>query len=445
VLIGTDAGPRRGVVIVPAVLATAAYLLVLAWWMQQGDYDVWPALAAYPAVVGAMVLLVTRQPRREGDVAMVRLLAAAVVAKLVVGTLTRYAVVFGLYGGVADATGYHGAGRLIAASLRRGQLPLDLGDGGEGTRAVNLITGLIYTVIGPTKLGGFLAFSTLAFIGLYLIYLGYRLAFPEGDYRRFAVLLFFLPTVVFWPSSLGKEAWMMFTLGIAVYGAARLFTHRALGFTFLAAGLAGMAAVRPHFAVLAFLGAAAGYLLRRSRPGRPVKAVGIVALVLAGLLVGTRLQSYFNLDDLSGSSVGQLLEQTEDKSGKGGSSFDAVGVGTNPLLLPVGAFTVLFRPLPVEANNVQAFAASLEGAVLLAVFVMRRRSLAAAFRGSRRSPFLALALVYSALFIVGFSSIANFGILTRQRSLLYPLVAVLLTAPSRSASQPAPRAAAAGT
>lgn len=223
---------------------------------------------------------------------------------------------------------------------------------------------------------------------------------------------------------------MMFTLGIAVYGAARLFAQRPFGFIVLGVGLAGMGAVRPHFAVLVVAGVGAGYLLRRSRPGRPTKVLGVAVLVLVGLVVGTRFQSYFNLDDLSGSSVEQLLEQTEGKSSKGDSSFDAVGVGTNPLLMPVGAFSVLFRPLPFEANNTQALLASLEGAALLVLFVVRRRSLWAALRRSPRTPFLALCSIYSLLFIVGFSSIANFGILTRQRSLLYPVVAVLLTVPT---------------
>lgn len=420
---------RPGLLTAGAFAGAVGYLLLLGWAMRRGSYDVWPALAAFPFVVGGTVVLVTRGARREGDQGMARLLAAAAIVKLVIGTLVRYAVVFGVYGGVADATGYHGAGRLIANSLRRGDFAVDLGGGSEGTRAINLITGLIYTVTGPTKLGGFLVFSWLAFIGLFLIYRGYRLAFPEGDHRRFALLLFFLPTVVFWPSSLGKEAWMMFTLGIAVYGAARLFAQRPFGFVLLGAGLAGMGVVRPHFAVLIFAGVCMGYLLRRSRPGRPMKPLGIVVLVVVGLLVVTRFQSYFNLDDLSGTSVEQLLEQTQSKSTKGGSSFDAVGVSTNPLLLPVAAFSVLFRPFPFEANNAQALVASLEGVALAAVFVARRRSLWASLRRSVHSPFLALCMVYSLLFIVGFSSIGNFGILTRQRSLLYPLIVVLLTVP----------------
>jgi hypothetical protein len=51
-------------------------------------------------------------------------------------------------------------------------------------------------------------------------------------------------------------------------------------------------------------------------------------------------------------------------------------------------------------------------------------------------------LAYSAMFVVGFSSIANFGILARQRVQLYPLLLVLLAvrpAEARDAAGPGDR------
>ena len=34
---------------------------------------------------------------------------------------------------------------------------------------------------------------------------------PTGDHRRYALLVFFMPSLLFWPSSIGKESWMLFT------------------------------------------------------------------------------------------------------------------------------------------------------------------------------------------------------------------------------------------
>lgn len=48
---------------------------------------------------------------------------------------------------------------------------------------------------------------------------------------------------------------------------------------------------------------------------------------------------------------------------------------------------------------------------------------------SWRSPFVVLCTTYSLLFVVAFSAIGTFGIIARQRSLVYPFMIVLLTLP----------------
>ena len=433
----TTAASRPDLLTVPAVVAAAAYLVALSWAMQHSTYDVWGGMVILPVLLAVTLVLVTRGPRREGDVRMVNILAAAVVVKLVFGTLLRYALIYGVYGS-GDAQGYHGAGRIISASLRNGHFPAELGGGGEGTQALNLVTGVVYAVIGPTRLGGFFVFSWMAFLGLFLFYRAYRLAFPEGKYHRYAKLLFFLPTLVFWPSSLGKEAWLMLSLGLSVYGVARIFARRHGGFLILGLGFLATIVVRPHMAVLVFLGLALGYLLRPSSQGAHVahrravaggKTLGIVTLAVVGFLVVGAFQEYFNLQELDRSAVNELLETTSDRSGGGGSAFEPLNVVDNPLTFPLAVVTVLFRPFPFEAHNAQALASSLEGALLLGLFVLAAPRVLAGLRQSWRSPFVMMCLTYSLLFIVAFSAIGNFGILARQRSLVYPFLIVLLTLP----------------
>lgn len=432
----TTAASRPELIAVPAVVAAAAYLVALSWAMQHSTYDVWGGMIVLPILLTVTLVVVTRGARREGDVRMVNILAAAVVVKLVGGTLLRYALIFEVYG-TGDAQGYDGAGRIIAASLRDGYFPAELGGGGEGTQALNLVTGIVYTVIGPTRLGGFFVFSWFAFLGLFLFYRAYRLAFPEGKYHRYAKLLFFLPTLVFWPSSLGKEAWLMLSLGLSVYGAARIFARRHGGFLILGLGFAATIVVRPHMAVLVFLGLALGYLLRPSRgryavPSRVVasgKALGIITLAVAGFFVVGAFQEYFDLQDLDRTAVNELLESTSDRSAGGGSAYEPLNVVDNPLTFPLAVVTVLFRPFPFEAHNAQALASSLEGALLFGLFVLAAPRVLAGLRRSWRSPYIALCTTYSLLFIVAFSALGNFGILARQRSLVYPFVIVLVTLP----------------
>lgn len=433
----STAASRPDLATAPALVGAAAYLVALSWAMQRSDYDVWGGMVVLPVLLAITLPLATRAARREGDVRMVNILAAAVVVKVVVGTLLRYALIYGVYGS-GDAQGYDGAGRIIAASLRSGHFPAELGGGGEGTQALNLVTGIVYTVIGPTRLGGFFVFSWFAFLGMFLFYRAYRLAIPQGKHHRYAKLLFFLPTLVFWPSSLGKEAWLMLTIGLSVYGAARIFARQHGGFPILGLGLVATVVVRPHLAVLVFLGLAVGYLLRptasraygvSNRVVTGGKAFGVVTLAIVGVLVVGSFQDYFKIEELDRAAVNELLESTSDRSETGGSTYEPVNVVDNPLTFPWAVLTVLFRPFPFEVHNAQALASSLEGTVLLALFLLMASRVVAGLRRAWRSPFVVLCLTYSVLFIAAFSAIGNFGILARQRSLIYPFVIVLLTLP----------------
>ena len=73
----------------------------------------------------------------------------------------------------------------------------------------------------------------------------------------------------------------------------------------------------------------------------------------------------------------EFIEEYEEQSGRGGSAFEQVDPRT-----PAGAAlaipTVLFRPFPFEAHNLNARIASLEGLALLALMVFRWRSVVAA-------------------------------------------------------------------
>jgi hypothetical protein len=119
----------------------------------------------------------------------------------------------------------------------------------------------------------------------------------------------------------------------------------------------------------------------------------------------------------------------QERTSSGGSEFTPASVADSPLNLPEAAITVLFRPFPTEAHNAQALASALEGAFLMLVVVLRFRWIAAALRSARTTPYLVFAITYTVLFVVGYSTFSNFGILARERVQLYPLFLVLLSVP----------------
>ena len=182
-------------------------------------------------------------------------------AKLL-GSGIRYWVLASEYGGVGDATGYHGSGSRIAEVWRTLQIPALDGRMGEGTQFVRWFTGLVYAPYVPKMLGGFFLFATLAFLGQLLFYAAFRRAVPDARLGPYALFIFFLPALVFWPSSIGKESLMLLFLGLATYGLARTIdAFRPLWLLIAGAGLVGAGMVRPHLALLLTLSFAVAVLV----------------------------------------------------------------------------------------------------------------------------------------------------------------------------------------
>jgi hypothetical protein len=379
---------------------------------------------------GATYPLARHAAVKDGDPGLVRIIMAALVLKLV-GSLIRYWVAFVLYDGSADAAGYLGAGNRLAAAMRLGDFSFSQtgGGGSSGTLFIRQVTGWVLFVTGPSPWAAFLVFAWFSFLGLYLFHRAFKLAVPGGDGRRYAYLVFFLPTLLYWPSSVGKEAWMLMMLGLGALGVARIFTHRSSGYVITAASLAGCAAVRPHMAVLLGAGLAAGFMLRRSKAnskfGVITRVVGAAAIVVGMSFAVQATEERFDVEGEGVAGAEAVIERTSEQTSQGGSEFEATSPGSLRDL-PYAAFTVMFRPLPFEAHNAQALVTSFEGVFLLGFVALAIPRLRRLPREMFRTPYLTFAAVYSLAFITAFASFGNFGILARQRSQLFPLVMVLL-------------------
>ena len=427
-------------VAVAGCAAVAGYLVALGWAMNDASYEVWSALLLVPALGLISVPMIRRAARTDDDPSLVRFLGLALLLKLI-GAYIRYLVAFDVYGGVADASAYHEWGTAVVESIRQGDWDLDVGRDASSTGFIRLFTGYVYVLIGASKLGGFFVYSWLGFWGLYLLYRAFRISVPEGDHRRYRLLLFFLPSMLFWPSSIGKEAFITFSLGLCAYGAAKLLAHHRNAVVPLAIGLWATATVRSHMALLFFGALAVGFLLRRSRrrtaTAPAVKMVGLALLVVAGTFFVGRFESQFDVEGVSTGTFDEVLSRTEEQTQQGGSSFEGAD-GRSLSDLPAAAVAVLFRPFPFEATNAQSLFASLEGAFLMVVVARSWRRLRSVPAMLVRVPYLALAATYTVGFIIAFSTFGNFGILARQRVQLFPFALIFLALPARAPQQTDP-------
>lgn len=425
------------------VVVLLTYVAAMAWLLQL-PYDIAGGVVVAHVLALITVPIILRLTRNETDRRIRSMIIGGAVLKLV-GAVARYGVVFGVYGS-GDAVGYDRVGGQVAQAFRQGDFAFEVGQRLTGTGFIEVFTGVVYSLTGTTRLGGFLFYSWMGFWGLYLFYRAFRVAVPHGDARLYAGLIFFLPSMAFWPSSIGKEAWMTLMLGMAAYGTARLVSRVGGGVPWLIIGLVGSGVVRAHITITIVVSLGVAYLLTTSRRGSfgaPfAKMAGMVSLLVVFALVLSTVQDQFKLDE--GQGVEAVFERTETQTSQDGSEFEAVAA-RSPADLPLATFSVLFRPLPYEARNIQTLLASLEGALLLFLFLRHWRRLANLLP-RRSTPYLAFVATYSLLFVIAFSNFGNFGILARQRVQLYPFVLVLLAVDRRTikpthanAEEPKPR------
>jgi hypothetical protein len=402
--------------------------------VERTAYDTWAGVVVLLVLAVVSVPLVRAAQAVETEVRVARLLPWALAAKLA-STLPRFAVAFALYDGNADASAYHDAAVRLGQVIRDGNLFPHI-EAVAGTSFIQWLTGVIYAVTGPTKLGGFFVFSWMGFWGLWFFYRAFVIACPEGDRRRYAVIVFFLPSLLFWPSSIGKEAWMAFALGLSAWGTARILRHVRGGLVALGGGLVALVQVRPHVAAIVAVAALVALLLRRPPAGArvtaPLSKMGVIIVAGVGvILVLNATEAFFGLDEFNSQAIRATRERAGEQTDEGGSAFEHAGSNTafSPRQFPMATINVLFKPFPWEANNAQALIASFEGGLMLALFVLSYRRLLGSVRSILHTPYVLFCMVYVVVFIYGFSSFSNYGVLTRQRVQVLPFVLVLVCLP----------------
>jgi hypothetical protein len=416
-------------------LVSAVALVVgsVTWLMEHGSYDSYAAIVVGIGLVAISVPVLRRLAALESDARVARLIWIAFGCKLL-AALPRFAVAFGVYDGQADAAAYHSVGATLARQFRDGDFVIDIGRKVQGTGFIQIVTGAVYTITGATDIGGFLVFSWLSFWGLYLFHRAFVRACPQGDHYRYACLVFLLPSLLFWPSSIGKEAWMCLALGVSAYGASRVLTGGRGGILIFSAGLVALGAVRPHITAIIAVSLLAAYVLRRSpRSSTGLAPFGklIGILLLGGALIAavSELESFLGVDAFDQESVQLELDEVTQQTGQGGSYAPGTQTDLDARQLPKAFVNVMFRPFPWQATNAQSLIAAAEAAFLMLLLASGWRRLLGAMRATLDTPYVILCGCYTVLFVYGFSSFANYGILVRQRVQVLPFVLVMFCLP----------------
>lgn len=412
-------------------IGLVAYGIMVVFGVGSGTYELVEAIPLVPVLAYATHQLGVRLAARDGDPSVARIVMAAFAAKLL-GTLVRAAVVAWVYGNRSDALDYHRYGQALAPAFRG--LDFSSLDSLSGTDFMRNFTGIVYVFTGASKVSGGIVMSYLSFLGMVLLWRAFRRAVPGGMTRRYGMMVLFLPSLLYWPSSLGKEGWALFCLGVASYGVARVTTGKIVsGIVWFVSGLVGITLLRPHVALTMFAGVTLAGLVGKSR--KPGGGAGLLRIALFGALfvmfiaLASSTSQFFGVDSLNSETVNDTLADAEGRTSEAGSTFTPIDVSNNPAMLPVAFVTVLYRPLPIEATSGVAAASALEGVLLLYLTAKSFRRLLSLPRSMRRYPYIAYCVGILFTFVYAFSAFSNFGILARQRCQVLPFFLALLCLP----------------
>lgn len=378
---------------------------------------------------------------REGDPRLVKLLRWSLFLHLLCAPLQILVVKYA-YHGVSDFLQYDHAGSIIADNFRHFDFSIQGSDEGRhllGDGALSIVTGVVMTFVGGDQLAAFFVFAWFAFLGSVGFYRAYCITFPEANKRRYALMLFFLPSLLFWTASVGKEGIVSLSLGLATYGCAKVLARKKGGYPLiLVGGIIGVF-VRPNEEALLAGGFAIAMVFRQRDEGRGLKGLRLVGswIFLAGVLVGVGFLAAKLIHVGEGSLTNSL-----SRIGKANGSVTTVS-GTasvpyskDPLTYPRDVYEILFNPLPVTAHSLTQLVAAAENTVIIVLIYKSIRNLRCIPRAARQRSYVLLCLVYSLAFFYAFAALGNEGLITRERTLLFPYMLVLMNIPVAPKGQP---------
>ena len=101
----------------------------------------------------------------------------------------------------------------------------------------------------------------------------------------------------------------------------------------------------------------------------------------------------------------------------------------NPLTYPGGRLQGAVDPLWFNAGSISQAVQSVENTLILGVLIYSFAPAALSLRVCAQRPYVLMALFYSLLFVYSFATLGNLGLITRERTLLLPLLFTVLAIP----------------
>ena len=393
----------------------------------------------FVAVLVAVILWFATAPMarkladRERDPVLYRMIMWGLALHLVMAPVQIW-VVDHFYHGITDYNRYVFQGAILGPRFDHFNFSL-AGTNQKflGAGSVSVFVGVVFALVGINKVGAFLVFGWAAFLGTLGFYRAFAVTFPEASHKRYAKLILFLPSLIFWTSGASKESVMYVSIGVATDGAARLLARRRGGVMLLALGTLIGIYVRPQELLLLLGCVGAATLFRPRAKGSSLRVVRFLALAVVQLVLLLAVVAVTQKLAKSGTPVLNLNAVAANNGSGQGSSIPYV---SGPKGYPHDIYVVLFDPTPVNAHGSGQRVASLENLVIVVLLLTSFRRLRLVPRAALARPYVMVSALYTAGFCYAFAALSNLGLIDRERVLMLPFLLVLFAIPIAEPGQP---------
>lgn len=344
---------------------------------------------------------------------------------------------------VADALRYdffHFAPKLVEVFFHKpSTFPFEtFGYGATGSQT--MVVSTLLFLLGDSLYATCMAVALGAYFGKVALFHSMRDSFPVEFHARVLGACILVPSVVYWSSTISKEAVAIAFLGVAALGARSAVASGrwVRGALIASVPLIPVAMIKTYVLLPFSIAVSVWFYWERSRRrGRevvikPIYLAFAIVVALVGITAVGRVFPEYSVEHLGEKSAGQRRAAGQIEAGSNfelGVGVDERSIGGQLLYSPLALGTALFRPFLFEVRNAPMLLAALETTAFLVLLLraISRRGFRFFWKLVFTNPVLMFCLTFALTFAtaVGLST-TNMGTLSRYRMPFLPMFAALV-------------------
>ena len=269
-----------------------------------------------------------------------------------------------------------------------------------GTKFIDFIVHFLIQNLYFSYFNTFLLFSSISFLGIALLY---NILMQQKNISKYWVLILFLPGVHFWISSLGKDSLIFIFLSLSLYALIKNNIY------ILGISLLFIFFIRPHIALMLIIALMCSFIIK-VKVRLSIKIFSSFILLSFLFIALQSVMQYVGIDSIE--NVFEYISQRQQYNLEGTSS-----IVISEMNIIEKYFTFWYRPL-FENLTFSYFIISIENLLYLfmTLYIIKNRKYII-------WDHVMLTIILYIIFVTFIlsSTTANFGIIIRQKIMLFPM------------------------